>query len=143
MGYTYSSSDTRDSWPFDHGKTSIGGILIAIVMLIAIFAGVYFFMFAGNSGKIFKKELISNYGTLVRKVEVYDSWSNKVIWEYIGEVYLSGGKGNYTIMYKAANGDMLKNDFVGEHVVVTMKEVSKRPTRKWTVDDEDGNVQDD
>lgn len=118
MGTVYSSCRYSSN-----DGTTFGQVACAIALVVAILSGCVFLTFCGKSGAILRKNIQSDFGHLERKVQVYDSWSSKVIWEYTGEVYLRGDKGNYSIIYKAPDGKMLKNDFVGQHVVVSMQEV--------------------
>lgn len=92
--------------------------------LIPIVFGVAFLCGCGNDWEITKKNLKSDFGDLTRHVVVYDSWSGKVLWEYTGDVYLrEAGKGNYSIVYRDDYGKVRKNDYVGNHLSISLEEV--------------------
>ena len=80
----------------------------------------------GNSWEVAKKEINSDLGDLKRAVKVYDSRSKDVLWEYVGDVYLtdSSSPGNITIIYRDSRGEVRKNDFVGMHIAISMLEVA-------------------
>lgn len=88
----------------------------------------------GNNWEITKKNFKSDFGDLERHVVVYDSWSNKTLWEYTGFVYLrESGQGNYSFMYYDEYGTVRKNDYIGNHIAIMMEESitpSKRRNRK-------------
>ena len=79
----------------------------------------------GNSWEMTKKNIASDMGTLKRDVVVYDSWTKETLWKYSGEIYLdsSSTPGNISIVYKDGRGKIRKNDFLGQHIAVVMKEI--------------------
>lgn len=78
----------------------------------------------GNDWEITKKNFKSDFGDLPRHVIVYDSWANKVLWEYTGDVYLrNGGNGNYSLLYRDDDGRVRKNDYVGNHLCISLEEI--------------------
>lgn len=80
----------------------------------------------GNSWEVAKKEINSNLGDLKRDVKVYDSLSKETLWEYVGDVYLtdSSSPGDITIIYRDSRGKVRKNDFIGTHIAISMREVA-------------------
>lgn len=79
----------------------------------------------GNDWEVTKKNWNSDFGDLTRHVKVYDSISKEVLWEYTGDVYLREcGTGNYSIIYRDSRGKVRKNDFVGNHIGISMQEVT-------------------
>lgn len=84
----------------------------------------------GNDWEITKKNFKSDFGDLERHVVVYDSWSNKTLWEYTGFVYLrEAGQGNYSLMYYDEYGTVRKNDYIGNHIAIIMEESVLPPKR--------------
>ena len=82
----------------------------------------------GNGWEITKKNIRSDLGNLRRHVVVYDSLAKKKVWEYVGVVYLSDNgsdsRGNYAFIYYDTNGMSRKNDFIGVHLTVSMREMT-------------------
>lgn len=79
----------------------------------------------GNSWEMFKKDFKSDYTKLNRDVIVYDSFSGKELWRFSGEVYLNDDNciGDFSFIYKDEDGKYYKNDFIGRHLAVSMKEI--------------------
>ena len=95
--------------------------LIALSMLAIGLVG------CGNQWEVTKKNFKSDFGDLHRHVVVYDSWSGKKVWEYTGAVYLEDsryGKGNYTVVYYDSQKKARKNDFIGSHLAIIMRELT-------------------
>lgn len=93
--------------------------------LLILLAVSVFLTGCGNSWEVTKKEINSDLGDLKRDVKVYDSISKEVLWEYSGDVYLTDASspGNITIIYRDNRGKVRKNDFIGTHIAISMREV--------------------
>lgn len=112
--------------------------LIAIVLVALTVCG------CGNDWEVTKKNFVSDFGDLERHVVVYDSWANKVLWEYTGNVYLrDAGGSNFTLVYRDRYGKVRKNDFIGSHLAIMMEEMTPELRKKHNTeideydDDED------
>lgn len=92
--------------------------------IITSIAVCYILCGCGNSWEITKKNFKSNYGDVSRRIVVYDSFTSKTLWDYIGEIYVDDTScpGNLTVVYRDARGKIRKNDFMGQHIQMYMFE---------------------
>lgn len=93
--------------------------IMASIVVCCILCG------CGNSWEITKKNFKSDYGEVPRHIVVYDSFTNKVIWDYVGEIYVDdcSKPGNLSVIYRDMKGKVRKNDFMGQHIQMYMFEV--------------------
>lgn len=75
----------------------------------------------GNSGKVFIKNLESDYGNLARNVAVLNSFTGDTIFTYSGPCYYEISDGGVSLIYEV-RGKAKKANFVGPHVVFTAQE---------------------
>ena len=81
----------------------------------------------GNSWEMTKKNWSSDLSDLPRRVTIWDSLTGETVWTFEGPVYLSdhSSPGNLSIIYRDSNGKLRKNDYVGQHLAISLEEVAK------------------
>lgn len=112
--------------------------------LFALMCLVFGIVGCGNDWEVTKKNFVSDYGDLERHVVVYDSWANKVLWEYTGNIYLRDiGDSKFTLVYRDERGKVRKNDFFGGHLAIMMEEMTPELREKYNRNNEDDEDDED